>query len=174
MSWLVRTARHEDARIVSELYRESWPSSVDHVASDRVIDALLHERSEGFWSKSIQDLSPRFYLATDESRIMGFCGWKHRGEQTAELEWLFVSPSNQRVGIGSGLHDHALEAMFESEVEYAYLWAIPGNRPAEEFYRGKGWHSTQEFTSVVTKSGRFLLRRWICSLPSAVSLLRGL
>lgn len=47
-AWLIRTARAEDAEAVSDLYGDSWPGSVDHVASQAVIDALLHERSERF------------------------------------------------------------------------------------------------------------------------------
>jgi GNAT superfamily N-acetyltransferase len=172
-SWSIRSARPDDARVVSELYRASWPASVDHVASEPVIDALLCERSERFWLESIEELGSGFELALDGSRPVAFCGWMRQGVQTGELKWLFAAPVSQRAGVGSALHNHAVQAMFESGVVDAYLWAIPRNIAAERFYGDKGWLATEELTYVPTPAGEFPLRKWICSLPLARSFLLG-
>jgi hypothetical protein len=75
--------------------------------------------------------------------------------------------------VGSALHDHAVRAMFESGRADAYLWAVPGNQPAEKFYTNRGWHGTPDVTSVSTPAGQFPLGRWICRLPLASSVLPG-
>jgi GNAT superfamily N-acetyltransferase len=158
---------------VSELYRVSWPTSARHVASEPVIDALLRERSEQFWSESIEELGSGFELAMDGSRLVAFCGWISHGIQTGELKWLFVMPESQRAGIGSALHDHAVHAMLKAGIADACLWAVPRNDPAEEFYCHKGWRATEELTYVPTLAGEFPLRKWICSLSLGRSVLLG-
>jgi GNAT superfamily N-acetyltransferase len=169
----IRRARADDAQVVSELYRQSWPNSVVHVASQSVIDALLHERSEQFWLESIEELGSGFELAMDGPRAVAFSGWMRHGVRSGELKWLFVLPGSQRTGVGSALHDRALEAMFEAGIVDASLWAVPRNGPAEEFYGHMGWHETEELIYVPTLGGQFPLRKWIGSLPLGVSFVPG-
>jgi GNAT superfamily N-acetyltransferase len=166
-SWLISAAHASDADAVSRLYRGSWPGSVNHIAPVSVIEALLQERSEHFWSDSIADLGAGFRLATSDLGLEGFCGWRRDDERTAELEWLFVAPRSQHAGIGSGLHDDALNSMCESHMTDAYLWAVPGNLHGEAFYLRKGWRATQDISSVSTAAGPFPLRRWTRALPLA-------
>jgi GNAT superfamily N-acetyltransferase len=168
---LIRSARADDARVVSDLYRESWPTSADHVASESVIDALLSERSERYWLESIEELGSGFELAIEGSRPVAFCGWLRQGVRTGELKWLFVTPMSQRAGVGSVLHDRAVAAMFDSGIADAYLWAVPRNGPAERFYEHKGWQLTDEVAHVSTRAGVFPLRKWICSLPPGIPFL---
>ncbi len=169
--WLFRSACADDARAVNEIYRESWPTSVRHVASEPVIDALLRERSEQFWLESIEESGSGFELAMDRSRLVAFCGWISQGIRTGELKWLFVTPESQRAGLGSALHDHAVHAMFKAGIADACLWAVPRNGPAEKFYCHRGWRATEELTYVPTLAGEFPLRKWIRSLPLGRSLL---
>jgi GNAT superfamily N-acetyltransferase len=123
--------------------------------------------------KSIEELGSGFELAMDGSRPVAFCGWVRQGVATGELKWLFVTPASQRAGVGSALHDHAVRAMFKLGIADAYLWAVPRNSPAEEFYAHKGWHATEELADVPTLGGKFPLRKWICSLPCDMSLVLG-
>jgi GNAT superfamily N-acetyltransferase len=162
---LFRRAGADDAGAVSDVYRESWPTSVRHVASGAVIDALLHERSRQFWLESIEELGAGFELAMDGSRLVAFCGWMFHGIRAGELKWLFVAPDNQRAGVGSALHDHAVHAMSDAGIADACLWAVPRNGAAERFYSHKGWRATEELMYVPTHGGKFPLRKWICSLP---------
>jgi GNAT superfamily N-acetyltransferase len=163
--WLFRRAGVDDAGAVSEVYRQSWPTSVRHVASGAVIDALLRERSRQFWVESIEELGAGFELAMDGSRLVAFCGWTFHGIRSGELKWLFVAPDSQRAGVGSALHDRAVDAMSRAGIADACLWAVPRNGPAERFYRHQGWCATDERTYVPTTAGRFPLRKWVCSLP---------
>lgn len=171
--WLFGSACADDARAVSEIYRELWPTSVRHVASGSVIDALLRQRSEQFWLESIEELGAGFELAMDGSRPVGFCGWMSQGIRTGELKWLFVTPDSQLAGVGSALHDRAVHAMFEAGIADACLWAVPRNGPAERFYREKGWRATDELIAVPTLAGEFPLRKWVCSLPRGGMFLGG-
>jgi GNAT superfamily N-acetyltransferase len=163
--WLFRTASVDDAGVVSEIYAQSWPTSVRHIAPGPVIDALLGQRSEQFWSESIEELGTGFELATDGSRPVAFCGWMFHGVGTGELKWLFVTPGSQRAGAGSALHDHAVQAMANAGITDACLWAVPRNGPAETFYSHKGWLATEELIYVPTPAGTFPLRKWARSLP---------
>jgi GNAT superfamily N-acetyltransferase len=163
--WLFRTACAADAQAVSDIYAQSWPTSVRHVASGPVIDALLRQRSEQFWLESIAELGAGFELAMDGSRPVAFGGWMPQGVGSGELKWLFVTPDSQRGGAGSVLHDHAVGAMVDAGIADACLWAVPRNGPAERFYSHKGWRATEELIFVPTDAGEFPLRKWICTLP---------
>jgi len=164
-TWLFRRACADDARAVSDIYRESWPTSVRHVAPGAVIDALLRERSTRFWLESIEEIGSGFQLALDGSRLVAFCGWMFQGLRAGELKWLFVVPDSQRAGVGGALHDHAMHAMSQAGIADACLWAVPRNGAAERFYCHKGWRATEELIFVPTHAGEFPLRKWVCSLP---------
>ena len=73
--WLFRSASADEARAVNEIYRASWPTSVRHVASEPVIDALLRERSERLGLESIEESGSGFELAMEGARPVAFCGW---------------------------------------------------------------------------------------------------
>jgi GNAT superfamily N-acetyltransferase len=64
------------------------------------------------------------------------------------LRTLFVLPERWSHGIGSALHDHALERLQERGVTRARLWALEANALARAFYERRGWQLTGETRSV--------------------------
>jgi GNAT superfamily N-acetyltransferase len=60
------------------------------------------------------------------------------------LRTLYVLPSHQSTGIGSALHDYALESLRARGVRRAKLWTLERNWPARRFYERRGWSLTGE------------------------------
>src|SRR2546421_415412 len=50
------------------------------------------------------------------------------------LRTLYVRPEHQRTGIGSSLHDHALERLRALGADEAKLWTLEENHDARRFY----------------------------------------
>jgi GNAT superfamily N-acetyltransferase len=60
------------------------------------------------------------------------------------LSQLYVLPEHQGGGVGSALHDHALERLRASGNERARLWCLEENRNARRFYERRGWELAEE------------------------------
>jgi len=60
------------------------------------------------------------------------------------LRTLYVLPAHQARGIGSMLHDMALERLRTRGVKRAKLWTLEENWPARRFYEQRGWALTAE------------------------------
>lgn len=55
------------------------------------------------------------------------------------LRTLYVLPAHQGSGLGSRLHDHALERLRALGHAEAKLWTLEGNEGARRFYERRGW-----------------------------------
>jgi GNAT superfamily N-acetyltransferase len=55
------------------------------------------------------------------------------------LNALYVVPEQWRSGIGSALHDHALERLRARGIGVAKLWTLEENWDARRFYERRGW-----------------------------------
>jgi len=60
------------------------------------------------------------------------------------LSTLYVLPAYQGSGIGSALHDLALERLRAQGVQEARLWTLEGNEAGRRFYERRGWLLTDE------------------------------
>jgi GNAT superfamily N-acetyltransferase len=60
------------------------------------------------------------------------------------LSGLYVRPEHQGTGVGSALHDWALERLRARGCSRALLWTLEGNRQARPFYERRGWALTEE------------------------------
>jgi putative acetyltransferase len=60
------------------------------------------------------------------------------------LRTLYVLPAHWRTGIGSELHDHALERLRARGCMRAKLWTLEENWEARSFYERRGWTLNRE------------------------------
>jgi GNAT superfamily N-acetyltransferase len=60
------------------------------------------------------------------------------------LRTLYVLPSHWRAGVGSALHDHALERLRARGCTRAKLWTLEENWDARGFYERRGWTLNRE------------------------------
>ena len=58
------------------------------------------------------------------------------------LQTLYVMPEFWSRGVGSTLHDHALDRLCELQVEEARLWTLTENHRGRAFYEKRGWSLT--------------------------------
>jgi ribosomal protein S18 acetylase RimI-like enzyme len=89
------------------------------------------------WISALTDPDGETYIAFDEDEAVGVVSVGH-----GVLQTLYVMPESWSQGVGSALHDLALERLREANVQEARLWTLTENHRARAFYEKRGWSLT--------------------------------
>jgi GNAT superfamily N-acetyltransferase len=89
------------------------------------------------WLAALRDPEAETYLAFEGDEALGVVSV---GEGI--LQTLYVLPERWNEGVGSALHDLALDRLCETAVEQARLWTLAENHRARAFYEKRGWSLT--------------------------------
>ena len=89
------------------------------------------------WMSALTDPDGETYIAFEDDEAVGVVSVGHGVVQT-----LYVMPEFWSRGIGSVLHDHALDRLREVNVREARLWTLTENHRARGFYEKRGWTLT--------------------------------
>lgn len=109
-------------------FQDVFPSDVYEFPDDAI---------RANWISALSDPSGETYIAF---RYDGAVGVVSVSDDV--LQTLYVMPESWSQGIGSALHDLALERLREANVEEARLWTLTENRRARAFYEKRGWRLT--------------------------------
>jgi GNAT superfamily N-acetyltransferase len=92
------------------------------------------------WVSALADPTAVALLATVDGRPAGsVLARADRQFPAGELHALHVLPSQWGHGIGSALHDGALELLAGAGYDTAWLWVIAANDRARRIYERRGW-----------------------------------
>jgi GNAT superfamily N-acetyltransferase len=87
-------------------------------------------------------------VAVDGDRIIGLVqahdGW---------LSHLYVEPEFWQRGIGTQLHDAAVDALSTTGCTSAWLWVLRANTTARSMYERRGWRLTDQVRPVYAPAG---------------------
>ncbi len=96
-------------------------------------------RSRAVWAAALADPETEVYVAECDGVAAGAVSV---GKEF--LSTLYVLPAFQGRGVGSALHDLALERLRARGVRLAKLWTLEGNDSGRRFYERRGWALTEE------------------------------
>ena len=91
------------------------------------------------WQATLEDPDIDVYLAEADGEAVGSVS-----VGGGFLRTLYVIPSHQSTGVGSALHDFALERLRALGAREAKLWTLEENWNARRFYERRGWTLTAE------------------------------
>jgi ribosomal protein S18 acetylase RimI-like enzyme len=91
------------------------------------------------WAEALSDPEVEVYVAEVDGEPAGAVS-VGRGF----LSTLYVLPAHQGRGVGSALHDLALDRLRALGSEEARLWTLEGNDAGRKFYERRGWSLTDE------------------------------
>jgi ribosomal protein S18 acetylase RimI-like enzyme len=91
------------------------------------------------WAKVMSDQEMEVYVAEIEGVPAGAVSVGKGFVST-----LYVLPAYQGSGVGSALHDLALERLRAHGFQEARLWTLEGNDAGRRFYERRGWLLTGE------------------------------
>jgi GNAT superfamily N-acetyltransferase len=115
---------------VSVAYRPFFPGSTVPTAAE-----LCEE-----WVSALADPTGVALLATVDGRPAGsVMARADRQFPAGELHALHVVPAQWGHGIGSALHDGALDVLAGAGYDTAWLWVLAANDRARRMYERRGW-----------------------------------
>jgi GNAT superfamily N-acetyltransferase len=135
---LIRRARSDEADTLLAIQRDAAIGAFGHIfPPDRFPfpDARVRE----IWEQTLGDRDVEVYVAEQDGAPVGSVSIAGEFLQT-----LYVVPASQSTGVGSALHDFALERLREKGCSRAKLWTLDENWPARKFYERRGWRLTSE------------------------------
>jgi GNAT superfamily N-acetyltransferase len=89
------------------------------------------------WISALTNPDGETYLAFQDGEAVGVVS-----VSDGVLQTLYVIPEFWSRGVGSTLHDLALERLRERRVHEAHLWTLTENHRARAFYEKRGWSLT--------------------------------
>jgi GNAT superfamily N-acetyltransferase len=134
----IRPARDGDLDTLLEIQRQAAVTAFAHVF-DQERYPFPSDAIREVWRETLADPGIEVHLAEVDGDPAGSVSV---GEEF--LRTLYVLPSQQGTGVGSALHDFALERLRERGIRRARLWTLEENHGARCFYERRGWQLTEE------------------------------
>ncbi|MDQ3789329.1 MAG: GNAT family N-acetyltransferase [Actinomycetota bacterium] len=148
---VLRDAMPADAHAIATVLVRSWRAAYRGLLPDDVLADLSVADRERVWSEFLT--TPPSHtgavVATIDGAVVGFASTgpplvvTDRDDPTlGDLYALYLAPDVWRRGIGTRLHDAALERLQSCGFTHAGLWVLDTNERALRFYHRLGWTDT--------------------------------
>lgn len=135
---MIRRARNDEAEVLLAIQREAAVAAFAHVfPQDRY--PFPSDDIREIWQEALEADDIEVYVSEVDGEVVGSVS-----VGGAFLRTLYVLPSRQSTGVGSALHDFALERLREQGNAEAKLWTLEENWGARRFYERRGWTLTNE------------------------------
>jgi GNAT superfamily N-acetyltransferase len=130
---MIRAGRPDDAETLVAIQRKAAVAAFAHIfPQDRY--AFPDETVGAAWRDALADPETEVYLAELDGEPIGSASVG--GDF---LRTLYVVPARWNAGIGSALHDFALDRLRARGSAIAKLWTLEENHGARRFYERRGW-----------------------------------
>lgn len=134
----IRAARPDEADTLLAIQRAACLKAFAHIYPPELYP-FPDEDVRHAWRNALADEGVEVYVAEVDDEPVGSVS------VGAEfLRTLYVVLEQWRSGIGTALHDHALERLRARGVTRAKLWTLEENWPARRYYEKRGWILTDE------------------------------
>jgi ribosomal protein S18 acetylase RimI-like enzyme len=154
----VRPAGPDEADTLLAIQREAAVDAFAHIYPPERYpfpDDAVRE----VWAEALSDPGVEVYVAEVDGVPAGAVSVGN-----GFLSTLYVLPAHQGSGVGSALHDLALERLREQGFDEARLWTLEGNDSGRRFYERRGWSLTAE-TRVVPYPPNPIDVQYVKTLP---------
>ena len=135
---MIRSARTEDVESLLAIQRAASVKAFAHIYPPELYP-YPDEGVRDIWRAAFADADTEVYVAEPGGEPVGSVS-----VGGGYLSALYVLPEHWRSGIGSALHDHALERLRARGEREAKLWTLEENRDGRRFYEHRGWVLTGE------------------------------
>jgi GNAT superfamily N-acetyltransferase len=129
-------ATSEDAELCFQIQRAAAVAAFQHVFPQDLY-AFPDEAIRAEWLSALTDPEVETYIAYADDDALGAAS-----VGDGHLRTLFVLPGWWSRGVGSSLHDLALDRLRAANVHEARLWTLAENYRARAFYEKRGWRLT--------------------------------
>jgi GNAT superfamily N-acetyltransferase len=135
---VIRPARTHDLETLLAIQREAAVTAFAHIFPQDLYPFPDDDIRE-VWREALAAPEVEVYVAEKNDEPAGSVS-----VGDGFLRTLYVLPRHQSTGVGSALHDFALERLAVRGCRTARLWTLEGNWEARRFYERRGWMLTEE------------------------------
>ena len=135
---MIRAARADEAETLLAIQRDACVAAFAHIFPPELYpfpDDLIRT----VWQVALADPDVDVFVAEADDEPIGSVSVG--GDF---LRTLYVLPAHWRTGIGTALHDHALERLRARGCTRAKLWTLEENWNARRYYEKRDWTLTEE------------------------------
>ncbi|MEW5987176.1 MAG: GNAT family N-acetyltransferase [Chloroflexota bacterium] len=130
---IIRLASPEEAEDLFAVQRASALAAFHHIFPPDQFP-FPDEAERKRWREYLQSGASEVLVAEREGQILGIV------VLTGDvIERLFVHPDYWRQGVGSRLHDEAIQRFLDRGLDSCRLFVLEENRNARRFYERRGW-----------------------------------
>jgi GNAT superfamily N-acetyltransferase len=126
----------EDAELCFGIARAAARAGFRHVFPPDLYE-FPDDAIRADWTSGLTDPHDETYIAFEDDEAVGVVC-----VGDGLLQTLYVMPEFWSRGIGSTLHDLALDRMRATNAQEARLWTLTENHRARAFYEKRGWSLT--------------------------------
>jgi putative acetyltransferase len=130
---MIRGARRDEAEALLTIQRDACVVAFAHIYPPELYP-FPDDAVRQAWQEALTDPDVEAYVAEVGGEPVGSVS-----VGDVFLRTLYVVPSHWRSGIGSALHDFALERLRAHGCDTAKLWTLEENWDARRFYEKRGW-----------------------------------
>jgi GNAT superfamily N-acetyltransferase len=135
---MIREAHPGEADILLAIQRDACTVAFAHIfPPDRY--PFPDDEIRAAWREALSDPDVEVFVAEVDGKPVGSVSIG--GDF---LRTLYVVPAHWRSGIGSALHDRALEGLRARGCTRAKLWTLEANWDARRYYEKRDWRLTEE------------------------------
>jgi GNAT superfamily N-acetyltransferase len=139
---VIRRARPDESESLLRIQRAAAVAAFAHVfPPDRY--PFPDDGVRADWERALADPAIEVYIAEAGVEPVASVAVGH-----GFLRNLYVLPENQGTGLGSTLHDYALERLHALGYAEAKLWTLEENHSGRRFYERRGWSLNGETREV--------------------------
>jgi len=135
---MIRLARTGDIDTLLAIQRSACVVAFAHIFPPELYPFPDDDVRE-VWREALADPSVETFVAEVDGEPVGSVS-----VGDGFLRTLYVIPSRWNTGVGTALHDHALERLRVHGNSTAKLWTLEENSSARRYYEKRGWTLTPE------------------------------
>jgi len=130
---VIREARNDDVEALLAIQRDASLKGFAHIFPPELYP-FPDDEIRDVWRDAVADKDVEAYVAEIEGEPVGSVAI---GD--VYIRSLCVAPTHWRDGIGTALHDFALDRLRARGTRKAKLWTLEESRLARRFYEKRGW-----------------------------------
>jgi GNAT superfamily N-acetyltransferase len=130
---VIRPARHDEADTLLAIQREACVNSFAHIYPPEKYP-FPDDGVRDQWREALADPDVEAFVAEEDGEPVGCVS-----VGDTFLRTLYVVPNRWQAGVGSALHDFALQRLRERGNVEAKLWTLEENWDGRRFYEKRGW-----------------------------------
>ena len=141
---IVRNAKKEDVRQISEILVEDWKTAYRGIIDSDFLDSMSVDKRYEIEIKRYQE----YIVAADGHEILGYAWLQAEDGETADCEViaLYVRYSKRNHGIGKLLLQYAIRHFRETGRKRMIIWCLKKNYESRRFYEKAGGKEFQTGT----------------------------